>query len=209
MPAVPPPDPAPLETRHTLAEDIYAILIGASLSAYGIVMLHAAGLVTGGVAGIALTVSYLTGIPVGTLFFVINLPFLILAQRTMGWLFAIKSAATVALLSLLTVVIPRLSPMTQVDPWFAAIFGGTMIGMGILSLARHKSSVGGVGVLALYLYETRGINAGKVQGAADTLIVLSAFVAIDTRHLLLSVISAIALSLVLYTFHKKGRYTGH
>ncbi len=197
------------EVRHSIGEDVYAILIGASFSAFGIVMLHAAGLVTGGVAGLALTISYLTGIPVGTLFFAINLPFLVLAQRTLGWSFAIKSAVTVALLSGLTGVIPRLSPMGEVNPWFAAIFGGTMIGMGILSLARHKSSVGGIGVLALYLYEKRGVNAGKVQGAADTLIVLSAFVALDLHHLLLSVLSAIALSAVLYTFHRKGRYTGH
>ncbi len=197
------------EVRHTLGEDIYAIAIGASLSAFGIVMLHAAGLVTGGVAGLALTVSYLTGIPVGTLFFTINLPFLVLAQRTMGWRFTIKSAVTVALLSVLTWVMPGLSPMGQVNAWFAAIFGGTVIGMGILSLARHKSSVGGIGVLALYLYEKRGINAGKVQGAADTVIVLSACVVLDVRHLLLSVLSAVALSAVLYTFHRKGRYTGY
>ncbi len=197
------------QVRHTLAEDAYAILIGASMSAFGVVLLHAAGLVTGGVAGLALTISYLTGIPVGTLFFAINLPFLFLAQRTMGWNFAIRSAITVALLSVLTWTIPHWSPMTQADPWFAAIFGGTVIGMGILSLARHKSSVGGIGVLALYLYEKRGANAGKVQGTADTLIVLSAFVVLDLRHLALSVVSAIALSAVLYTFHRKGRYTGH
>jgi uncharacterized membrane-anchored protein YitT (DUF2179 family) len=197
------------EVRHTLAEDVYAILIGASLSAFGIVILHAAGLVTGGVAGLALTISYLTGIPVGTLFFVINLPFLVLAQRTMGWNFAIRSAITVALLSGLTWTIPHWSPMGTINPWFAAIFGGTVIGMGILSLARHKASVGGIGVLALYLHEKRGINAGKVQGTADTLIVLSAFVVLDLRHLILSVLSAIALSAVLYTFHRKGRYTGH
>lgn len=195
--------------RHSIGEDVYAILIGSSLTAFGIVMLHAAGLVTGGVAGLALTVSYLTGLPVGTLFFLLNLPFLVLAQRTLGWRFTIKSAITVTLLSALTWVIPGWTGMGHVDPWFAAIFGGTVIGMGILSLARHKSSVGGVGVLALYLYEKRGTNAGKVQGAADTLIVLSAFVALDTRHILFSVLSAAALSLVLYAFHKKGRYTGY
>jgi uncharacterized membrane-anchored protein YitT (DUF2179 family) len=194
---------------HTPGEDAYAIAIGAALSAFGVVMLHAAGLVTGGVAGLALTISYLTGFSVGALFFVINLPFLVLAQRTMGWQFAIRSAITVSLLSVLTAIIPHLSPMGQVNPWFAAIFGGTVIGMGILALARHKSSVGGIGVLAMWLYEKRGINAGKVQGGADTLIVLSAFVVLDVRHLLLSVLSAFALSAVLYTFHRKGRYTGH
>jgi uncharacterized membrane-anchored protein YitT (DUF2179 family) len=114
----------------------------------------------------------------------------------------------VALLSGFTALMPHLYQST-VDPWFAAIFGGTLIGMGILSLARHKSSVGGVGVLALYLYEKRGINAGKVQGSADTLIVASALIAVDVRHVLLSVLSAIALSLVIFTFHKRGRYNGY
>ncbi len=196
------------DTRHSLAEDIYAILIGSSLSAFGVVMLHMAGLVTGGVAGLALIGSYLSGTSVGLLFFVLNLPFLALAQRTLGWAFAIKSAVTVALLSGFTALMPHLYH-GAVDPWFAAIFGGTLIGMGILSLARHKSSVGGVGVLALYLYEKRGINAGKVQGSADTLIVASALIAVDIRHVLLSVLSAIALSLVIFTFHKRGRYNGY
>jgi uncharacterized membrane-anchored protein YitT (DUF2179 family) len=195
--------------RHSLAEDVYGIAIGAAFSAFGIVLLHAAGLTTGGVAGMALTISYLTHLPVGTLFFGLNLPFLVLAQRTMGWRFAIKSVITVALLSALTAVIPHLMRLDFIDPWFAAIFGGTVIGMGILALARHKSSVGGIGVLALWFHETRGINAGKIQGGADTLIVLSAFVALDFHHLLLSVVSAMALSAVLFAFHRKGRYTGH
>ena len=137
------PDP-----RHTLADVIYAILIGSSLAAFGVTLLHMAGLVTGGVAGLALIGSYLTGLSVGTLFFAINLPFLILAQRTMGWPFAIKSAVAVALLSVL-------------------------------------------------------------QGVADTLIIALAFVAVDFRHLLLSVLSAVALSLVLFAYHKKGRYSGY
>jgi uncharacterized membrane-anchored protein YitT (DUF2179 family) len=197
------------DPRHTLAEDVYAILIGSSLSGFGVVLLHMAGLVTGGVAGLALIGSYVSGVSVGTLFFLINLPFLVLAQRTLGWRFAIKSAVTVALLSLFTLLIPRWLQGAAVNPWFAAIFGGTIIGLGILSLARHKTSVGGVGVVAIYLYEKRGINAGKVQAVADTLIIASAFLAVDFQHLALSVMSAIALSLVLFAYHKPGRYTGY
>src|SRR5471032_1487218 len=118
------------DSRHTIAEDVYAILIGSSFSAFGVVLLHMAGLVTGGVAGLALIGSYLSGYSVGSLFFVLNLPFLVLAQRTLGWAFAIKSAVTVALLSLFTLLIPHFFK-GPVDPWFAAIFGGTIIGMGI------------------------------------------------------------------------------
>jgi hypothetical protein len=39
--------------------------------------------------------------------------------------------------------------------------------------------------------------------------VASALIAVDIRHVLLSVLSAIALSLVIFTFHKRGRYNGY
>ena len=67
--------------RHTLIEDVHALLIGSSFIAVGLTLLKTAGLVTGGVAGVALIISYLTNWPVGTVFLVLNIPFYILAQR--------------------------------------------------------------------------------------------------------------------------------
>jgi uncharacterized membrane-anchored protein YitT (DUF2179 family) len=201
--------PPPTGPRHSVAEDIHAILMGSSFAALGVVMLKSAGVVTGGVAGIALILAYLTHWKVGPLFFALNLPFFILAQRTLGWTFTLKSLATTALLSIFTLVMPGWLHIAGIDPVFAAIFGGTLIGMGVLALARHRASVGGIGVLALWLYEKRGINAGKVQVTFDVLIVASAFFVVDLRHLALSVLSAVALSLVMIAYHRPGRYAGY
>lgn len=195
--------------RHTAVEDIHALLIGSSFIAVGLTLLKAAGLVTGGMAGVALIVSYLSGWPVGVVFFVLNLPFYVLAQRTMGWMFTVKTLATNLLLAGLAWAMPHWLKVEEVDPIFSAVFGGTIIGMGILALARHRSSVGGIGVLALYLQERRGISAGKVQMAADCLIVGAAFFAIPFDKLLLSIASAVALSAVLIANHKPGRYAGY
>lgn len=195
--------------RHTALEDIHALLIGSSFIAVGLTLLKAAGLVTGGVAGVALIVSYLSGWPVGVVFFVLNLPFYILAQRTLGWTFTFKTLATNLLLAAFAFAMPHWLKVTGVDPVFAAIFGGTIIGMGILALARHRSSVGGTGVLALYLQERRGISAGKVQMAADCVVVAAAFFTISFDKLLLSVASAVALSAVIIANHKPGRYAGY
>jgi len=197
------------ETRHTVLEDAYAIGIGSSFCGLGVVFLHFAGLVTGGAAGLALIGSYLTGTPVGFLFFAINVPFLILAKHVLGWNVTIKSSITVILLSLWTALMPRWLPLSSINPLFAAILGGTLLGMGVLSLARHKSSVGGFGVLALYLYEERGINAGRTQVLSDTMVIVAALVAVDLRHMAFSVLSAFAMSAVIYVYHKPGRYTGH
>jgi uncharacterized membrane-anchored protein YitT (DUF2179 family) len=183
--------------------------MGASFAALGVVMLKSAGVVTGGVAGIALILSDLTHWKVGPLFFALNLPFFILAQRTLGWVFTLKSLATTALLSIFTLVMPGWLHIVSIDPIFAAIFGGSLIGMGVLALARHRASVGGIGVLAIWLHEKRGINAGKVQMTFDVLIVASAFFVVDLRHLALSVLSAVALSLVMIAYHRPGRYAGY
>jgi len=152
-----------VQTRHTALEDVHALLIGSSFIAVGLTLLKTAGLVTGGVAGVALILSYLTDWPVGTVFLVLNIPFYILAQRALGWMFTLKTLATNLLLAGLAFGMPHWLKVTGVDPVFAAVFGGTIIGMGILALARHRASVGGIGVLALYLQEKRGISAGKVQ----------------------------------------------
>jgi uncharacterized membrane-anchored protein YitT (DUF2179 family) len=112
------------------------------------------------------------------LFFLLNIPFYVLAQRTLGWTFTGKTLVTNLLLAGLALGMPAWLKITTVDPVFAAIFGGTIIGMGILALARHKSSVGGIGVLALWLYEKRGISAGKVQMASDVVDVGQVIVAV-------------------------------
>lgn len=195
--------------RHSLAEDMHALTMGSSFVAFGLVLLKAAGLITGGVAGLALMTSYKTGWPVGALFVAINLPFFILAQRRLGWTFTLKSAAAMAAISLFSMLMPRWLHLEGVNVVFAAIFGGSLIGMGVLSLARHRASVGGIGIIALYLQERRGISAGLVQFSFDILVVASAFTIIDPDKVVYSALSALALSLVMSAYHRPGRYAGH
>lgn len=204
MPSIAPPGP-----RHSLLEDVHALLIGSSFAAVGLVMLKAAGLVTGGVAGIALILAYATGWPVGSLFVVINLPFFLLAQRRMGWIFTIKSLIAMLALAVLSHFIPDWLRLEGVQPIFAAIFGGSLIGMGVLSLARHRSSVGGVGILALYLQESRGWSAGLVHMLIDVLIVTASLAVIGFERSIYSALSAVALNVVMLAYHRPGRYAGH
>lgn len=203
-------NPAPRDApRHSRLEDVHALLLGSSFAAFGLVMLNAAGLVTGGVAGIALIMAYTTGLPIGFLFVIINLPFFLLAQRRMGWPFTLKSLISMLALAGLSHFIPTWLRLEGVNPVFAAVFGGTLIGMGVLSLARHKSSVGGVGIMALYLQEHRGWSAGLVQMVVDVLIIVASILIIYPWAAFYSTISAIALNIVMLAYHRPGRYAGH
>jgi uncharacterized membrane-anchored protein YitT (DUF2179 family) len=126
----------------------------------------------------------------------------------MGWRFTLKTFVAVSLLAAETWCLPRLMEFGHVDPSFGAAFGGLMIGVGLLILIRHKSSLGGVGILALYLQDKRGWPAGKVQMLLDAVILTALIAVLDLPHLALSLVGAVALNLVLATNHKSGRYLG-
>jgi uncharacterized membrane-anchored protein YitT (DUF2179 family) len=194
--------------RHSVFEDAQAILTGALFVALGVTMFTHAGLLAGGTAGIAFLVHYATGWRFGAVFFVVNLPFYVLALRTMGAAFTLKTFCAVAALSLFSELLPQLLRFESLNPLFAGVMGGFLIGAGLLMLFRHKASLGGLNVLALYLQERRGWRAGKVQMAIDCLIVLSAFALVEPRLIAVSIIGAVALNLVVAVNHRPGRYLG-
>lgn len=195
--------------RHTIAEDIYAFLIGCSLIVMGILCLHKAGLVTGGMAGIALLLAHFVPVSPGNLFSIINIPFLIFAIRAMSPGFAIRTMIASIGVTIAAGQIPSVMHVAYIQPLFSALFSGTIIGLGILCLARHQAGVGGTGIVSLWLQKTRAINAGRVQMALDTVILGISAVFLPLDKALLSALSALATSGVLMAFHRPGRYIGH
>jgi len=191
---------------HSLIEDGYALLIGCILLVLGLVLLHSAGLVTGGIAGVALLISYLVPLPVGVLFTLINIPFFLFAHRVMGARFAVKTVLVNGGIAAISAVSKASLHISDVHPMFAALVGGTVIGMGILSLARHGAGVGGTGVITLWLQQRRGWNAGRTQMAIDILILAAAVPVVSPARLGWSALSALAISLILIAWHRPDRY---
>ena len=197
--------------RHSLLEDAYAFATGCSLIVLGLILLKSAGLVTGGVAGLALLASYFVALPAGVLFTLLNIPFFLLAGRSMGRASVIKSVIANLLISGFSLLAPSVIRLESLDGLFAALFGGTVIGVGILVLARHQVGVGGIGILALALQKSRGWNAGRTQLAFDALILSAALSILDmsAKQFAVSIASSAAVAGVLIVFHRPGRYTGY
>ena len=204
------PAPAfPAPRPHNLAEDGYAILLGCAFIAMGLMLLKQANLVTGGMAGIALLLSYLIHWSPATLFLLINIPFFLFAGRAMGAAFGLKTLfANIAIMGLGTMM-PLALELARVSPLFAALFGGSIIGFGILAIARHGAGVGGLGVIALTLQKTRGWNAGRTQMIGDAIILAASLPLLSADRFALSVLSAAAINAVLIVNHRPGRYIGH
>jgi uncharacterized membrane-anchored protein YitT (DUF2179 family) len=204
----PAPSPDAEPARHSAFDDAQALVTGALFVAVGIAMFRAAGLLTGGTAGLAFLAHYATGVPFGVAFFAINLPFYALAMRAMGWRFTLKTFAAIGLVSIATELLPRVMTFALLEPAFAAVMGGFLVGAGLLMLFRHQASLGGLNVLALWLQSRRGWSAGRVQMACDALIVLAAFAWVEPSRIALSVLGAVALNLVVAINHRPGRYLG-
>ena len=194
--------------RHTLFEDAQALLVAPLFVAFAVLLFRQAGLLTGGTVGIAFLIHYLSQWPLGAILFAINLPFYTLAARSMGRAFTVKTFLSVSLLALYTELLPHWVSLQSVDRVFAAVMGGFLAGISLLMLIRHQASLGGLGILVIHLQNTRGWRAGKVQLAADLLILAAATFMRDPASVALSIVGAIALNLVIAVNHKAGRYMG-
>jgi uncharacterized membrane-anchored protein YitT (DUF2179 family) len=171
----------PEAPKHSLGEDIFAILVGALFISFGIVLFKKAGLLTGGTSGLAFLAYYLAAIPFGLAFFVINLPFYVLAVVRMGWRFTVKTFCAVALVSLMSELHGYFIDIGRLQTFYAAIVGGLCLGMGFLVLFRHQASLGGINILALYLQDRFGLKAGKFQLAVDVAVLIVSLLAVDWR----------------------------
>ncbi len=206
---VTPLPPATPSLRHGHYEDAQALFAGTLFVAMALMLFGQAGLLIGSTAGIAFLLHYVTGISFGKLFFVINLPFYWFAWTRMGREFTVKTFLSVALLSVLTELFPHVMHVDYLNPLFAAVLGGLLLGTGCLFLARHRSSLGGATIVSLYLRQSHGIRAGKVQMAIDCVVVLLALFVVPPERVAYSVLAVLVMSGFLWISHRPGRYVGH
>ena len=200
------PEEAPASLAHRPYEDVLGLFTGTLFVALGALMFAQAKLLTGGTAGIALLISYATGWSFGPVFFVVNVPFYLFAWRQMGRGFTLRTVAAVSLMSLIAWGLPLGLAFERLSPTLAAVLGGLLVGAGLLMLFRHRASLGGINVVALFLQQRWGWRAGRVQLVVDAVIVLTAFRVTDAWHVALSVLGAVVLNMTLAINHRPGRY---
>lgn len=201
-------DPVQGAHRHRPYEDLLALLMGTALVALGLAMFSHARLGSGGIAGVALLLQYATGFGFGPIFFVVNLPFYAFAAMRMGWPFTLRTFVAVGLVSLLAMLTPGWLVIGHVEPLYAAIVGGGLIGVGLLILFRHRSTLGGVNIMAIYVQDKYGFRAGWFQLALDCLILVSSFFVLPWQNVLLSLVGAAVINVTLAINHRPGRYVG-
>ena len=192
--------------KHSVVEDLFALVSAGLFVAFGLYLFQSQDLMVGGTAGLALLGTYALPVNFGVLFFVFNVPFYALAWTHISKRFTINTFISVTTVSVLTDIIPQFVEINNANPIFTAVFGGILLGVGMLIMFRHSSSMGGLGILAFYLQQRFSIRAGTFQLSVDTIILLASLLVLDWKLVVMSVLAAFCLNMVLSLNHRPERY---
>jgi uncharacterized membrane-anchored protein YitT (DUF2179 family) len=150
--------------------------------------------IDGGVTGISMLMSNVLGYPLPILIPLINLPFIALGFRQIGWIFAIKSTLAIAGLSLCLAFVsyPDVTP----DKLLTAVFGGFFIGAGIGLAIRGGAVLDGTEIAALLISKS-----SHLLKVGDVILILNIFI-FSTAAFFLGIDSALYSILTYFSASK-------
>ena len=179
---------------------LISVIIGNFLYALTVkLFLLPAGLVTGGTTGIALTVNYLTDLPISWFVLAFNILMLVLGFFILGKAFAVTTLASTFLYPLSLELLDRILGdyvLTQ-DILLCTLFSGLGIGMALGIVIRSGASTGGMDIPPLVLRKTLRIPVSVSMYAFDVCILLSQAIFRPAENILYGVVLVLVYTLVL------------
>ncbi len=176
----------------SIVMDILIIIVGTALSAVALNMLtRPAGLLAGGLTGIAMFISHFFAMDVGVFYFILNVPLMILGYRFLGRKFSIYTILSILLLSSFLYFIPIKQLWTD-NTLLAAIFGGTISGIGSGIVLRRGGSQGGLDILSRIIAKYSNVSVGKASMFVNLGIVITSGFVFNSEIALFTIISMVA-----------------
>jgi uncharacterized membrane-anchored protein YitT (DUF2179 family) len=182
----------PRHVRLTTAKFLTRILLlvmGAGLVSVALeIFLVPNAIIDGGITGISIITSHLTGLPLGIFLFFFNLPFLFLGYKQIGKTFALSTLFGVAIMSIGTYFLHPVKPLT-IDPLLAAVFGGVILGIGVGLVIRVGGSLDGTEIVAILLTKRLPFSVGEIVMGCNIFILGSAGFVFGWDHAMYSLIA--------------------
>jgi uncharacterized membrane-anchored protein YitT (DUF2179 family) len=160
---------------------VIIIIVGSTISALGYSLFQIPfNIVAGGIGGLSIILNHYSGITEGILYFIFNIPLLIIGFKNLGrWYFLIFTAISVVVFSLVTdvsvrYIVPLLieSPLTE-NMLLSTIYGGLIGGVGGGIVMRVGGSTGGTNVLAKLVHQKFGFPMSQSYLITDSLIIFA------------------------------------
>lgn len=136
----------------TLALDLVCFLLGSMLYSVGIISFASPNnIAPGGVSGLATIINYLSGISIGAMVLVLNIPLLLIGWKKLGSVFIGKTAVATVILSVTLDVSALFLPKYTGDHLLASIYGGFFAGAGLALFFIRGATSGGTDIIVRLL----------------------------------------------------------
>jgi uncharacterized membrane-anchored protein YitT (DUF2179 family) len=161
-------------SRLKIIQRAVLITIGALLMATGLeIFLIPNHVIDGGITGISIMLSHVTGLKLGIFLFLLNLPFVFLGYKQFGKTFAISTVYGIIMLSIFTTYFHPIPPFTE-DILLATIFGGIFLGVGVGLVIRNGGALDGTEILSIMISKKVPFSVGEIVMFINLFILASA-----------------------------------
>ena len=148
--------------KTVVLKRIIMIIIGAIMMGMGIeLFLVPNHLLDGGIVGISIILSHLTGVELGLYIFLLNIPFFFIGYKQIGKTFALSTALGITVLSITTYLLHPVERFTD-DLLLATVFGGIVLGIGVGLVIRYGGSLDGTEILAILFSSKAAFSVGEI-----------------------------------------------
>ena len=156
----------------------FFMTIGAFIVAVALEMfLLPTKIIDGGVIGISMMMSYLTGGNLGLFILGINLPFVLFAYKTLGKKFVINTMFAISMLAIATNIVTKWGHITE-DLLLVTIFGGILLGLGVGLILRNNASLDGTEMVSIDLSKRL-----KIVSVGELLMCINLFIYVGAGFL--------------------------
>lgn len=139
-----------------------AITVGTAAAAFALEeFLIPSTILDGGIMGISIILGQVFKRGISLFVIVLNLPFLILGFKQLGWRFFVRGVYCMLLLAGLLELFKDIPPITNTE-LLAVVFGGVILGFGVGTVIRYGGCLDGTEIVAMLLSKKVGFSVGQI-----------------------------------------------
>ena len=185
-----------MEKKKFYPSEYILITIGLLLYAIGWIFFWAPHqIVAGGIAGVSLMLRDALGISFGVSNFVLNIALIVLAIKSIGAHFGIKTVyASLGLSGILLALEPFSNQVIVEDPLLALFLGGFITGFGIGIVFSQGGSTGGTDIISMFLQKLTHLAVGRLSFYVNLLIISASFLVYNSLEVIIYGIVAMGIS---------------
>lgn len=150
------------------------IVLGCAIYAFGFQFFcYPNQIISGGVMGVAMIINALSGLPVGVLTILMNVPLFLIAWRRFGLDFLLGSLAGMLLMSVFVDLLAVTGYTATNDPMLGAVIGGVLKGAGMGIVFSTGATTGGMDIVIKLLRQKYNyLNFGTLMLGIDVSVII-------------------------------------